>query len=289
MKQLFAIAIALFSMQKAVSQDFVRNVQNWSANIPAQVSTIGPLAGTACNPKPVIGDCLNTSYEEHIYTLSEAANLKIPVVNAAGSKDLKIYVKDYKRVAPACASSDGSQLTYGIIIRTVIEIENYDASLGVNVAAFAASASLNKSTQHFYFYKDGFTNGDVDTEIAKVSGKNFNVENYYNFQQVMTNVLELLKKPQTVFSPVVILNLPPSQLWQLTIKRSLWSAYALQSIKNKTPFAGASGGGMAGNLQAIAAISEIYDYFGVPKDNTPPSQIQSLQASQMLDNFTIKW
>ena len=92
------------------------------------------------------------SYTDHFYSTNQALKMGIPVVNINGSHDLKVYVKDYRRVA-TCSGTDSITVLYGQIIRTVIEIENYDASVGVDLASIAANGTLKRNSQHFYFYK----------------------------------------------------------------------------------------------------------------------------------------
>lgn len=139
-------------------------------------------------------------YSDKFYSLKQAYKLGIPIVNADFSKNSKVYVRDYSRYKP-CASSDGtSTLNYGQVIRSVIEIEDYDANTGISLASIAANGTLSNKKQSFYIYKDGISNPKIDKIISEVSGKVFNVENYTLYQQVMTKMIDILAEKETKWS-----------------------------------------------------------------------------------------
>lgn len=292
----FCLLPSLVSMNAGAQKlTTLRTIDKYSTSVNAVALVTGsnnslPPAPPSCNPMPT-QDQINAAqwtYEEHMYSLSEAISLNIPIVNATGSTSLKIYGKDYKRQSPACSGSDGSQLYYGQIIRTVIEIENYDASLGVNLSAFAASATLGKTTQHFYFYKDGFYNAQVDQILSTIAGKDFNVENYYTFQQVLPQIQALLVSPDTRFAPAIVQIDNQADVEKKKILNSSFIVYAVQNIINKSSYTAAASKYLTNN-DALAAIGEVYDYFGISKDNTAPTQIQNLQAAAFMNGLKMKW
>ena len=139
------------------------------------------------------------TYRDKFYTLSQAYKIGIPVVRTGFSKNITVYVRDYSRIEP-CTATNGETINYGQVIRTVIEIENFDTSAGVDLASIAASGTLIGKKQSFYLYKDGFYNPKIDEIISSVSGKVFDVENYALYQNVMTQLIALLNKPNTQFS-----------------------------------------------------------------------------------------
>lgn len=155
-----------------------------------------------CNSKPSIDEVRlgQWTYTDKFYTLSQAYKIGIPIANADFTKNITIYVRDYKRIK-SCVANDGiTEINYGQIIRTVIEIENFDSSVGVDLASIAASGTLNGKKQSFYLYKDGFYNPKIDAIIGTVSGKVFDVENYALYQNVMSELIKLLADNETTFA-----------------------------------------------------------------------------------------
>lgn len=155
----------------------------------------------SCNPIPTIEEVKlgQWTYKDKFYSLSQAYKLGIPVVKTDFSKNITVFVRDYSRIEP-CIASTGETINYGQVIRTVIEIENFDASAGVDLAAIAASGTIGGKKQSFYLYKDGFFNPKIDKIISSVSGKVFDVENYALYQNVMTQLIELLSEKETKLS-----------------------------------------------------------------------------------------
>lgn len=99
-----------------------------------------------------------------------------------------------------CKLDDGNTVVnYGQSIRTVIEIEDFDAGTSIDIASIAAKGTLNKKKQSFYLYKDGFFNPKIDDIIMSVTGKTFDVENYTTYQNVMSSMISLLADPATQF------------------------------------------------------------------------------------------
>ena len=155
-----------------------------------------------CNSKPSINEVKlgQWTYTDKFYSLSQAYKIGIPIANADFTKNITIYVRDYKRIKP-CTANDGiTEINYGQIIRTVIEIENFDSSVGADLASIAASGTLNGKKQSFYLYKDGFYNPKIDSIIGTVSGKVFDVENYAVYQNVMSELIKLLASDETTFA-----------------------------------------------------------------------------------------
>ncbi|WP_185226244.1 hypothetical protein [Chryseobacterium indologenes] len=138
-------------------------------------------------------------YTDKFYTLKQAYKLGIPIVNLDFSKNISIYVRDYMRKTPCKLDNENTIVNYGQSIRTVIEIEDFDAGTSIDIASIAAKGTLNKKKQSFYLYKDGFYNPKIDAIIMSVTGKPFDVENYTTYQNVMSSMISLLADPATQF------------------------------------------------------------------------------------------
>ncbi len=226
------------------------------------------------------------SYTDHFYSASQALKMGIPVVNFNGSHNLKVYVKDYRRIAP-CTSTDSVTVLYGQIIRTVIEIENYDASVGVDLASIAANGTLKRNSQHFYFYKDGFFNQKIDSIIVSVQGKEFDVQNFHLFQNVMGDVINLLRKPGTTFSPSRIgiqekvndelENISKSPIIAYSLS-SICNGYSCNRTKNK----------FINNNKALDIVENTYRTMECSIDDEKPTDEAKTEAKRLLQGIKIK-
>lgn len=226
------------------------------------------------------------SYTDHFYTASQALKIGIPVVNINGSRDLRVYVKDYRRVA-TCSGHDSITVLYGQIIRTVIEIENYDASVGVDLASIAANGTLKKNSQHFYFYKDGFYNPKIDSIIISVQGKEFDVQNYTLFQNVMGEVINLLVKSGTTFSPARIGVQGTLGDEQEELAKSPVITFALSAIASGTSCSRAKKKFLQ-NRFACDLVEQTYRALECQPDDTKPAQEAMAKAKKLLQGVKAK-
>jgi len=222
MKKLFSISLlaALILLvcncasktKNLASEEFIyeplkmENLANVEQNATSFNKAFVPSSGmTECSQIPNQVDINNAewSYSDHLYSASQAVQIGIPIVGGSGSysHDKKVFVRDYRRMATCLASNKKTEVYYGQLIRSVIEIEKYDVSAGIDLASIAANGTLHKNSQHFYFYKTGFYNPAIDNIIASVSGKVFDVENYAIYNNVMNGVINLLANPETTFKP----------------------------------------------------------------------------------------
>lgn len=226
------------------------------------------------------------SYTDHFYTAGQALRLGIPVVNINGSHDLRVYVKDYRRIA-ACAGADSTTVLYGQIIRTVIEIENYDASVGVDLASIAANGTLKRNSQHFYFYKDGFYNPKIDSIIVSVQGKEFDVQNYSLFQNVMGEVINLLRQPGTTFLPSRIGIQEELGDEDEILTKSPIIAYTLAGICNGNS-CNRTKNKFFKNRFAMDVVENTYKSLGCPLDDGKPSEEAMSKAKKFLQGIKVK-
>ncbi|GJL91815.1 hypothetical protein [Hyphococcus sp.] len=222
-------------------------------------------------------------YIDRKISAAQAAKLGIPVVNVSGSHDLTLIVRDYRRAESCTTADEKFEIWYGQVVRTVIEIEGYDASIGFSFPVIAASGTISNKTQNFYFYKDGFFNSEIDSAITAVSGKTFDVENYATFNSVMPTVINLLNKPETEFSVNKLLVVPLSE----AESNAPLVAYALQTIsqrisceKAKSKFSRA--------VEDEAVVEGAYLTFTNQCSTEKPTEIEALTVKPMLRGLRIK-
>lgn len=233
------------------------------------------------------------SFSDHLYSASQAIKIGIPIIGTSGgySHDKKVFVKDYKRAA-LCQSIDKTkQIYYGQLIRTVIEIENYDASIGVDLASIAANGTLNRSTQHCYIYKTGFYNPGVDRIIASISGKVFNVENYFLYNNAMTEILKVLAEPETTFKPQKIgikEDYLPSADEDLA--KAPIIAYSLTCIAKGRSYNDAiqKFTSVEDNKFATGIVSSTYTSLGCSADEKVPNEEVILKAKKFLQGIKVR-
>jgi hypothetical protein len=224
------------------------------------------------------------TFTERLYEASQAVKLGIPVLNATGSHSLKVYVRDYKR-ASSCMSLDNQRsLLYGQLIRTVIEIDNYDASAGIDLASIAASGTIKHNSQKFYFYKAGFFNAGIDSILKTVTGRPFDVESYHDYQNVMGAVISLLKLPSTVFNPAKI-GFTDKFDTDGSVEEDLFKApivsYALTSVSKGNSYS-KTAVKFATNKEAVDIISNVYKALKCTTDDISPDGIAIAIAKKYL-------
>lgn len=227
------------------------------------------------------------TFSDRFYSASQAIKLGIPIVNMNASHDLKVYVKDYRRVSPCTASDNITKILYGQVVRTVIEIENYDASAGVDLASIAANGTLKKNTQHFYFYKDGFYNQKIDDILAGVQGKTFDVENYSLYQSVMSDIIKLLRETTTTFSVNRIGIEQQFNDNDELLTKSAIVAYALTGITNGNS-SNKTKEKFKNNKDAFDVIHSVYNSLEVTLGDEKPTEEAKLKAKKYLQGIKVK-
>jgi hypothetical protein len=278
--------VGFTSNQELSNTDFVENkLSQGTRNYEPLVKSGDSLSCTPVPAQEVINNS-DWTYTDHFYTRSQAIKLNIPVVNIDGSYNLKVYVKDYRRTAECRSNDNKSTVIYGQIIRTVIEIKDFNASIGVDLASIAANGTLNRNTQHFYFYKTGFYNPAIDSIIASVSGKVFDVENYSIYQSVMTNVLNLLRDPKTTFMPQKIGIVKDLDDDEYIVMAPIVS-YALTSILKGHSITETRVRFEANNY-ALSIVDQVYHTLEIPSGDGKPNEEQRLKAKRYLQNIKIR-
>jgi len=226
------------------------------------------------------------TYTDKFYSLRQAYKLGIPIARVDFSKNITVYVRDYMRAEPCIAVDGNTTLKYGQIIRTVIEIEDFDASAGVDLASIAASGTLNNKKQSFYLYKDGFYNPQIDQIISSVSGKVFDLENYALYQNVMTQMINLLSLPETQFAVNLIgieadidddKFLEEAPIIAFTLAR-IQKGKTCVDIKNE----------FQNNPKAIELVERTFSALELKCDVTKPSEETELKAKRLLQGIRVR-
>jgi hypothetical protein len=165
----------------------------------------------ACNPVPTQAE-INTAemnYQDYYMSAKRALSLGIPIVNTEVSTDYLVIIRDYRRFKPCTAADGKTTVHYGQVIRAVIELTSYDASAKLSLPSLAAQSTLSGKQQYFYLYRNGWYNPKVDSIIALISGKVFDVENYGLYQGIMPQLIALMSATGTTLSAAPILVVPP--------------------------------------------------------------------------------
>lgn len=230
----------------------------------------------------------NLEYHQAFMSTSSAAKLGIPVGgNFSGSGNQMVLVRDFSRGAQ-CPSTDGTTtLFYGQAIRTVVSMSSFEGKGDLTLPFIAASASLNNKSNQVSVIVYGFANPKIDTVIANIAGKELNVETYSDFIKVERDIIALIPDPQTTKSVVrlgAITNIPPPNFIENVI-----TAYALYQIGERQSCIEAKSNFRNRDNPSAMAIDEAYKRVVGACDVNKPSQIQSLQAKELLLNLKVKY
>lgn len=241
-----------------------------------------------CSVIPTLNDVRlgRWTFTDKFYSLRQAYKLGIPIAKLDFNKNITVYVRDYMR-SVLCNSTDGTtRLKYGQVIRTVIEIEDFDASAGADLASIAASGTLNRRTQSFYLYKDGFYNPQIDQIISSVSGKVFDVENYALYQNVMTQLINLLSSPATQFS-VNLIGVEAQITDDKFLEEASIITYTLSRIEKgkscidiKKDF--------KKNPKAIELVERTFSALELKCDETKPTDEIKLRSKRLLQGIRLR-
>jgi hypothetical protein len=242
----------------------------------------------SCTNIPSLEEVKNQElvYRDKFYTQSQAIKAGIPLARVDYTKNISIYVRDYSRYKSCLASDGKSTINYGQVIRTVIELEDFDASAGIDLASIAASGTMRNKRQSYYLYKNGFFNPQIDSIIATVSGKAFDVENYSQYQRAMTEMIRLLNNPQTTMS-VNKIGIEVNVLDEAFLFESPIVAYTLarivkgdncNEIKEK----------FANDSRALESVSKTINSLEMKCDSIEPTEEIMLKAKRYLQGIKVR-
>ena len=190
--------------------------------------TAGVAPSLSCSTPPTTQDVLNSgfSYDDSLLTTDEAASLSIPFVKINGSANTVVLVRDYISSIDCLASDNKTLLTYGVSLRTIITVDNFDAKLDASYAAIAADATYNHKTIKVNIQAKGISNGQYFTLITQIAGKDFNVDNFPAFYDSTSAMIKLIGDTSTTITPTLLgvvtilddmtLTKAPAITWALT-------------------------------------------------------------------------
>lgn len=224
-------------------------------------------------------------YTDRYYSAKEATKVGIPIVHAQGNRDYLVIVRDLRRAKP-CEATDGSAtLHYGQVARAVIEVLSLDASSALNLASLAAEGTLNRRSQFFYLYKDGFDNPKYYNIVAEVSGKVFDVENYARYQAIMPQVMALFSDSATTFNVNLIDVAPRGDDPKWTDAAVITYAYG-QLAKGRSCLEAQRK--FETNVPAANLVRSTYLFITGSCDIAKPTVAQKERAKELLAGVTVK-
>jgi hypothetical protein len=194
--------------------------------LPALTANVSE--GLACASPPNAQDITNSgfSYDDSLLTTDEAATLSIPFVKLSGDVNTAVLVRDYVSSITCIATDNKTILTYGISLRTILTIDNYDAKLDGSYAAIAADATYNHKNMKVNIQVKGLSNPQFYTLITQIAGKDFDVDNYPAFYDATAGMIKLIGDTSTVKTAELLgvvtvlddmtLTKAPAVTWALT-------------------------------------------------------------------------
>ncbi len=240
--------------------------------------------------KPSQDDVLTGKFEFYNYSCSKtvAAKAGIPIASMNASYNHKMFVQDFKRYK-TCTTADGVTHQYGQVVRAVIEVTNYDASFGGSFSALAISGSTKGMESSIYIYSNGIDNTDLIPVLNSVSGKPFNVDTYKDYGGVLTRINQILVDKKTKFSVEEIgVEITKEEDERITYAKSPVITAALYAIKNKMSYNDLINKDFSKDKSAQEIIKDVYNYIGIPPNNTVPTERNILDAKDYLRGVKIR-
>lgn len=174
-----------------------------------------------------------------------------------------------------------SATKWGVGIRILLRIQNFDASANLSIAALGASVELKQATAQYHilaFGLDQKTYGYILNEVALLG--DFSYDTYYKINNnIIKKVGSFVADESTVLEPdpiAVALNDPIDPFEE---SRSYY--YAMYSISEKRPLTKALS--KAGLTYNRSIIKEVYhEIAGVSKGNEPITRESEKKAEEWL-------
>lgn len=216
----------------------------------------------------------------HHLNLESAAKvgiISIGEVQTNMGKEVYVYEQmNYKDVD----NCKGGMITYGAGVRLTILAKKLNASADLSsLGAIAAAAEVNMAEVTVSMKTIGLSGPDINAAIPPAGS--YNVEKHVQYLQAIDNIKSAVNKGTTVVTPQIIsLVLPPVD--DLEFIKARYMTFALERIAKKESFNVAKTKLKTYNDLSDTIFRKAYMSFVKATDDTKPSEIQSLQAKEIL-------
>lgn len=221
----------------------------------------------------------------HTYDLSitRAAELNIPVVGSGtGSLKRRVVVHEWKKFKPIMDKT-GIRKHVGLVIRFAVTVDNWEVSANFGLPFLSAKAQLGQIKASWRMQVRGLAGPNIDKHILPPG--ELNVETFVLGKQNLEKIVESIDDDSTTFHAVVIESFDPRskdlEYWIGAVK-----AFAVFSIRKKRAESDALRRLSSNDQQAIDAVSDVYESFGIGANQRPDDDAVR-KASAVLRNLSV--
>jgi hypothetical protein len=168
----------------------------------AERSTLAPSARLSCQNPPKASDL--SQWKQNYFSLDTNAAAKLGFVIGAvsGSVRQRVIVSEFSRSA-TCTADDGStELSYGVSVRLVVHVSNYEASGSFALPYIAAEAQFGRAQAHSNLRVDGYVGGQLAQLIPPIQA--FTVETYVDLMQKVSEIQQLISSDVENLRPMLL-------------------------------------------------------------------------------------
>lgn len=218
----------------------------------------------------------------HQMTLETAAKVGVISLGEAETnigKEVYVYEQmNYKDID----NCKNGKITYGAGVRLTILAKKLNASANLtNLGAIAASAEFKMAEVTVTMSTIGLSGPEITATIPPAGS--YSVEKHVQYLQAIDAIKAAITKPTTLVTPEVIsLSIPPQS--NLEFLKATYITFALERIAKRESFNTAKSKIETWNDISDAMFKQVYTALVKANDDTRPSEIQSLQAKEILQN-----
>jgi hypothetical protein len=232
-----------------------------------------------CTSPPAASEL--SDWEQQFYSLD--ANLAAKVGFALGSVSAsarqRVLISEFSRSAP-CSTEDGLELHYGVALRLIVHVANFEAGANLTLPWVAAQAQVQKAETWSKLSVTGYV-GDLGPLLPPI--KAFTVDNYIDLMQKVSAIQAKVASDTGNIRPRKLRVVDPSAEGQEQ-KWAVGAVWALTQIADgrscrraheEFPDREAT--------TALGAIEDVYRSFGFGScdDTTPSGEAQDLARKRL--------
>jgi len=228
---------------------------------------------------------LTGGWKIFFYQMSLETAAKVGIISlgeAATNSGKELYIYEQMNYKDLDNCKDG-KITYGAGVRLTILAKKLDASVNLtSLGAIAASAEFKKAEVTVSMSTIGLSGSKITKTIPPAGS--YNVEKHVQYLQAIDAIKEVISDPSTVVTPEIIsLSIPENN--NLEFIKAAYTTFALERISKKESYITAKSKIKNWNDISESTLKNVYMSFVSAIDNTKPTEIQSLQAKEILKNI----
>ena len=248
-------------------------------NLPQSSAAYAPPGGLSCTQPPTAEDLLKAGMfnNDQLLSMPDASARKIPFVHTRVGG--MVLVRDSGASLPCIANDKKTLLTYGVGLRTILSIDHYNSALGTSLDAIAADTTLNHRDTKLNVELKGILNPQLSRLIPTIANRDFSVENYPVYVDIVEKLYTLMTDKGTILTPTILGS--AIVLDDLNLASAPAISLALTSIASGTSCDDALKGHQTGSV-AYDGIKLVYQTIVGRCDSSSPSAEQKQKATHYL-------